>query len=131
MCLPAEAGRVGGRLAVAGALLYVVAHALSLVAYDAPLDDPISVVVLSCFGIGIGTLLTAVGLIMAGTTAVRSRVWSGWRRYTPLVLGVWMVAIIPLQFTAALPVAVGVYAAATMSFGVALLLEGLAKESQP
>lgn len=114
---------------MAGALLYVVAHALSLVAYDAPLDDPISVVVLSCFGIG--TLLTAVGLIMAGTTAVRSRVWSGWRRYTPLVLGVWMVAMIPLQFTAALPVAVGVYAAATMSFGVALLLEGLAKESQP
>ena len=32
---PTTAGRVGGRLAVAGAALYVVAHALSLVAYDA------------------------------------------------------------------------------------------------
>lgn len=127
--VPTRAGRVGGRLAVAGALLYVVAHALSLVAYAAALDDPISVAVLSCFGVG--TLLTAVGLIMAGTAALRSRVWSGWRRYAPLVLGAWMVAMVPLQFTAALPVAVGVYAAATMALGLALLVEGLAQESRP
>lgn len=42
---------------------------------------------------GVGTVLTAVGLIMAGATTLRSGVWSGWRRYTPLVLGVWMVAM--------------------------------------
>ncbi|WP_299932939.1 hypothetical protein [uncultured Nocardioides sp.] len=126
---PTRAGRVGGRLAVVGAVLYVVAHALSLVAYDAAFDDPISIAVLSCFGVG--TLLTAVGLIMAGTAALRSGVWAGWRRYTPLVLGVWMVAMMPLQFTAALPVAVGVYAAATMAFGLALLVEGLTHEWQP
>ena len=126
---PTRAGWVGGRLAVVGAVLYVVAHALSLVAYDAAFDDPISIAVLSCFGVG--TLLTAVGLIMAGTAALRSGVWAGWRRYTPLVLGVWMVAMLPLQFTAALPVAVGVYAAATMAFGLALLVEGLTHEWQP
>lgn len=126
---PTKVGRVGVRLAVAGAVLYVIAHALSLLAYDAALDDPISIVVLSCFGVG--TVFTAVGLIMAGTAALRSGVWSGWRRYTPLVLGVWMVAMMPLQFTAALPIAVGVYAAVTMAFGLALLVEGLAHESQP
>jgi hypothetical protein len=126
---PTTIGRVGGRVAVAGAVLYVVAHALSLVAYDAHLDDPISIAVLSCFGVG--TLLTAVGLIMAGIAALRSGGWSAWRRYTPLVLGVWMVAMMPLQFTAALPIAVGVYAAATMAFGLALLVEGLTHESQP
>jgi hypothetical protein len=124
---PTRAGRVGARLAVAGALLYVTAHALSLVAYDAPLDDPISVAVLSCFGVG--TLLTAVGLIMAGTSTLRSRVWAGWRRCTPLVLGAWMVAMMPLQLTPALPLAVGIYALLVMALGLAMVLEGL--ESQP
>ncbi len=120
------AGRVGGRLAVAGASLYVVAHALSLVAYDATLDEPISVAVLSCFGAG--TLLAAVGLLMAGTAALRLTVWSGWRRYTPLVLGVWMVAMMPLQFTPALPFAVGIYALAIMALGLALIVENLGRE---
>jgi hypothetical protein len=120
---PTTAGRVGGRLAAAGALLYVIGHALSLVAYDAPLDDPISVAVLSCFGVG--TVLSAVGLIMAGAATLRSGAWSGWRRYTPLVLGVWMVAMMPLQFTPALPVAVGIYALAVMALGLALIVEGL------
>ncbi len=111
---------------MAGAALYVVAHVLSLVAYDAPMDDPISVAVVSCFGVG--TLLTAVGLIMAGTSTARSGVWSGWRRYAPLVLGVWMVAMMPLQFTPALPVAVGIYAIAVMALGLAMIREGLEPE---
>ena len=123
---PSKAGQVGGRLAVAGSLLYFVAHALSLVGYDAALDDPIAVAVLSCFGIG--TLLTAVGLIMAGTAALRSGVWSSWRRYTPLSLGIWMVAMMPLQLTPALPVAVGIYALAAMALGLSMIIEGLVRE---
>lgn len=126
---PTTPGRVGARLAVAGAVLYVIAHALSLVAYDAPLDHPISVAVLSCFGIG--TLLTAVGLIIAGTATLRSGAWSGWRRYTPLILGAWMVAMMPLQFTPALPLAVGIYALAVMGLGLALIVEGLGREPRP
>ena len=118
---PSRAGQIGGRLAVAGALLYVVAHVLSLPGHNAALDDPIAVVVLSCFGIG--TLLTAIGLILAGTVTVRSGVWSAWRRYAPLVLGGWMLAMMPLQFTAALPVAVGVYAVAVMALGLAMIIE--------
>ncbi|MGH3366678.1 MAG: hypothetical protein ACRDOY_05700 [Nocardioidaceae bacterium] len=123
---PSKAGQVGGRLAVTGALLYVIAHALSLVGYDAALDDPISVAVVSCFAVG--TLLTAVGLIMAGTATLRSGVWSGWRRYTPLALGIWMVAMMPLQFTPALPVAVGVYALAAMALGLSMIIEGPSRE---
>ena len=126
---PTKAGQVGARLAVAGALLYVVAHSLSLAGYDAAINDPIAVVVVSCFGVG--TLLTATGLIMAGTATLRSGVWSSWRRYTPLALGAWMVAMMPLQFTAALPVAVGVYAVAAMAFGLAMIIESLERESQP
>lgn len=126
---PTKAGQVGARLAVAGASLYVVAHALSLAGYDAAMDNPIAVVVLSCFGVG--TLLTALGLIMAGTATIRSGVWSSWRRYTPLVLGIWMVAMMPLQFTAALPVAVGIYAVAAMAFGLAMIIESLEPELRP
>lgn len=126
---PTRAGRVGARLAVAGAVVFVLAHVLSLVAYDAPLDDSVSVAVLSCFGVG--TLLTAIGLIIAGTAALRSGAWSGWRRYTPSALGAWMIAMMPLQFTAALPLAVGIYALAVMALGLALIVEGLARESQP
>lgn len=118
---PGRAGQVGARLAVAGASLYVVAHALSLAGYDAAIDDPIAIAVLSCFGVG--TLLTATGLIMAGTATLRSGVWSNWRRYTPLALGAWMVAMMPLQFTAALPVAVAIYAVAAMAFGLAMIIE--------
>lgn len=124
---PTAVGRFGVRLAVAGAGLYVVAHALSLVAYDAALDDPISVAVLSCFGVG--TVLTAIGLIMAGVVALRSGVWSGWRRRAPLVLGVWMVAMMPLQFTPALPAAVGIYALAVMALGLAMIQEGPGREA--
>ena len=124
---PSRAGLVGGRLAVAGSLLYVVAHALSLVAYDAALDDPIAVAVVSCFGVG--TLLTAVGLIMAGTAALRSGTWSSWRRWTPLALGIWTAAIMPLQFTPALPVAVGIYALAAMALGLSMIIEGLVRGS--
>lgn len=124
---PSKVGAVGGRVAVAGALLYVAAHALSLVAYDAALDDPIAIAVLACFGIG--TVLTAAGLIMAGTATLRSRAWSRWRRYTPLALGVWMAAMLPLQFTPALPVAVGIYALAVMALGLAMMIESLTRES--
>jgi hypothetical protein len=120
---PSKAGPIGARLAVAGSLLYVVAHALSLIAYDAALDDPIALAVLSCFGFG--TLLTAAGLIVAGTAALRSGVWSSWRRYTPFALGIWMVAMMPLQFTPALPVAVGVHALATMALGLSMIIEAL------
>ena len=78
---------------------------------------------LSCFGGG--TLLSAVGLIMAGTAALRSGAWSGWRRYTPLALGVWTAALLPLQFTPALPVAVGIYALAAIALGLSMIVEGL------
>ena len=45
-------------------------------------------------------------------------------------LGVWLVAMMPQQFTAALPVAVGVLRGRD-AFGLALLVEGLVHESQP
>lgn len=121
-----RAGIAGARVAVAGAVLFVAAHGLSLVGYDAMLDDTVAIAVISCFGVG--TVLTAVGLILAGASTRRSGVWSGWRRNAPLILGLWMVAMIPLQFTPALPLAVGVYALATIGLGLAMMMEGWASQ---
>lgn len=42
-----------------------------------------------------------------------------------------MVAMMPLQFTAALPVAVGVYAVAVVALGLAMIVEGLEREPRP
>lgn len=114
-----RAGRRGAWVAVAGASLHVVAHALSVLFHDAELSDGGAVVVLSLFGVG--TVLTAVGMVVAGVDVRRSGAWPGWRGLTPLVLGGWMLVMIPLQFTAALPVAVGVYALTWMALGVAMV----------
>ena len=112
-------GRAGARLAVAGGAVFVAAHGVSVFAYDASTDDAVAIVAMSLFGVG--TLLQATGLLAAGVATLRSGVWSGWRQATPLALGVWMILMIPLQFTAALPVAVGVYALGIIALGVALL----------
>lgn len=115
----ARFGRSGAWLAVAGAALYGVAHLVSVFVPDAALDDPAAIVVLTCFGVG--TVLGAIGLLLAGVALLRHGTWTGWRRFTPVALGVWMVVMLPLQFTAALALAVGVYAVAVIALGVALI----------
>jgi hypothetical protein len=114
-------GRRGALVAVAGSILYTVAHAVSAVAHDAKMDDAPAMVALTVFGVG--TILVAAGLLVAGMDVARSRVWSGWRRYTPAALGAWMLVMVPLQFTVALVGAVAVYAAATVALGVAMIVE--------
>lgn len=114
-----RAGRAGAWVAVAGASLYVVAHAVSVVFHDADMSDAGAMVALTCFGLG--TLLTAIGMIVAGRDVLRAGAWHGWRRFTPIVFGGWMLAMMPLQFTAALVVAVGIYALVTIAFGVAMI----------
>lgn len=111
-------GRAGGRMAIGGGLAYVAAHLVSAFAYDASTDEIGAILAMSLFGIG--TLALAAGLLAAGSETPRSSARS-WTRYAPLALGSWMLLMIPLQFTAALAVAVGVYAVLIIAFGVALI----------
>jgi hypothetical protein len=43
---------------------------------------------------GIGTLGLAVGLVLAGITTLRTRLWTGWRRFTPLAAGLFLVVLV-------------------------------------
>ncbi|TPG13434.1 hypothetical protein EAH86_19095 [Pedococcus bigeumensis] len=114
-------GRIGAWMAVAGSIVYVAAHAVSLTFRDARLDDPAGRVAITLFVLA--TLLTAVGFILAGVAVARAGCWTAWRRYPVLAVGVWVLCMLPLQFTSLLPLSVAVFAATIAAFAVALLAQ--------
>ena len=116
-----RAGRIGARSALAGGIAYVAAHALSLVFRDARMEDPAGLAAIVLFTVG--TLASAGGFILAGSAVVRAGQWTSWRRFTVLAVGLWVLCMLPLQFTSLLPLAVAVYAATITAFAVALLAE--------
>jgi hypothetical protein len=116
-----RAGRIGARLALVGGVVFVAAHAVSVVFRDARLDDSGGVAAITLFSIA--TLLTAAGFVIAGVAVVRAGRWTSWRRYSVLAVGIWVLCMLPLQFTSLLPVSVALYAATITAFSVALLAE--------
>ncbi len=84
---------------------------------------------------GIGTLLTGLGMLLAGTAALRTRHWLGWRRYTPLICGLYVFGVL---FPAAAIVqgpsflALGGWGVCWLLFGVALRAEaGVRQAARP
>ena len=116
-----RAGRIGAMLALVGGILFVAAHAVSLIFRDARVDDPAGVAAIALFSSG--PCPRPVGFIIAGVAVVRAGHWTSWRRYSVLPVGVWVLCMVPLQFTPLLPLTVAVYAATIAVFAVALLAE--------
>ena len=116
-------GRAGAWATVVGAALLVVANFMSAVNADAMMDDSISKVIVGFFAGA--TLLVAAGFVAAGVATLRSGTWRGVGRYVPLALGLWCFLLIPIQFTGALQVGVGIFAALQVALGAALLAEEL------
>lgn len=116
-----RAGRIGAIFALLGCIVFVAAHAVSLIFRDARVDDPEGLAAIALFLLG--TLCSAGGFIVAGVAVVRAGRWTSWRRYSVLPVGIWMLCIVPLQFTPLLPLTVAVYAATVSAFAVALLAE--------
>ena len=114
-------GRIGAWLSLAGGIVFVAAHAVSVTFRGARLDDPAGVGAITLFLIA--TVLTAVGFIVAGVAVVRAGRWTASRRYPLLAVGIWMLCMLPLQFTPLLPLSVAVYAATIAAFAIALLAE--------
>ena len=115
---PSRAGRAGTALAVAGTLLLTLAELASIPLRDAAMDDTGAVTVGSMFGLG--TLISAIGLLLAGRATLKAGVWQGWRRYTPLAAGIWTALLLVISFTKALPGGVGVYGVLLLGMAVAL-----------
>ncbi|HEU5421957.1 MAG TPA: hypothetical protein VFU72_00305 [Nitrolancea sp.] len=101
-----------------GTALVVVGHLSSIPVRNELVDDGWPRIVSGVFGLG--TVLTAVGFLLAGRATIRAGIWRDWRRFTPLAVGVWSAVLIGLQFTPALPTAVAVYGLFFLALGIAL-----------
>ncbi|MQA11862.1 MAG: hypothetical protein GEU98_25630 [Pseudonocardiaceae bacterium] len=88
-------GRVGALVAAIGMGLAVPFEIGFAFYADATVD--ITPVALLDTGIGLVTLVTAVGFIIAGTAVVRAGRWQGWPRAVPLLCGLFVfVAFVPV-----------------------------------
>lgn len=114
-------GRLGSSLVIVGGVVFVAAQVVSACLPDARTDEPAAGVAVMLFAVG--SLLTALGFVLAGVAVARTRRWTSWRRLTPLAIGAAMVCLVPLQFTPLLAVGVTLYAGTILGFGVALLAE--------
>jgi hypothetical protein len=111
--------RIGLALAGAGTAVIVAGHLLSIPARDQSVDGTGAVVAGLVFLLG--TVLSAVGFLMAGAATLRRGLWADARRFVPLATGIWLVAMLGLQFTPWLPTAAAVLAACFLALGLALM----------
>jgi hypothetical protein len=115
---PTRAARVGLALVLVATATLFVAELAGIPFSEQYVDDSGPSVVGGLFGLG--TLLTAVGLILAGYATIKTGRWSGWRRVTPLVTGVWSLVLIGLVMTDVGSAAIGVYGLCFLALGSAL-----------
>ena len=107
----------GMSLAVLGAAGVAICE-VALIAFRTQRnDDPGPLTVEALFGLC--SIAMAVGLLLAGHASMRSGEWTGWRRFTIFVAGIWGVALIGLQLTPALPIAVAIYGLSMLAICIA------------
>lgn len=111
---------IGVALAIAGTALLLVGELASIPIRDAEVDDTSAGIVGAIFGIG-GTAST-IGFLLTGWATLRAGVWHGWRRFTPLAVGLWLVILTPVTLAAPtlLHGGVGVYGLCLLAMAVAL-----------
>ena len=113
-----SSARLGATLALAGTALLFVGELASIPIRDQRTDDTGAAIVGAIFGIAI--VLTAVGFLAAGIATVRARLWHGWRRFTPLSVGIVACALLGLNSTKALPAGIALYGLCLLGLGIAL-----------
>jgi hypothetical protein len=116
-----RAARVGLPLTAVGTALIVVGHFASVPVRNQTIHETGALVVGRIFGAG--TVLSAVGLALAGWATLRAGVWQDWRRFVPLSIGVVTFALIGLGLTKALPTGVALYSLGFAALGFALMQE--------
>ena len=77
---------VAARAGLAAASLGWLVTAVANVVAGTVRSDPVAVYV-------VGTALLFAGMLAAGVAVLRARRWSGWRRATPLLCALWLLAV--------------------------------------
>lgn len=83
-----RAAGIGHVAAVAGMALLTLAELVAIGAAGSSAPTPL--ISLLDVGYGLSILMIGVGLVMVGLAVLRRRQWQGWRRYLPLLLGVYV-----------------------------------------
>lgn len=118
------AGR--GRLATIGLVLTVLGFLVLCVAEIAlAMESDIDMVLF-----GIASAVLVVGLIMIGVAVLRARRWTGWQRFLPLVLGLYLLPIGPLPGIA-FSIALGVWGILWLLFGLTMRAEASGERPTP
>ncbi len=123
---------VGLALAVGGSALLFVAELASLPFRHQQVDDTGPAIVGALFGIA--TLVSALGLLLAGRATLAAGRWGGWRRLTPVLAGISALILVGLGATEALPAGVAIYGLGLLALGIALYSHPsrfAASEAQP
>jgi len=118
---------VGLALAVVGTSLFLVAELASLPFRFEEVDDIGPRIVGATFGFA--TLVSGVGLVLAGRATLRAGLWVDWRRFTPLVAGIWTLILAGVGATKALPTGVGLYGICLLALAIALYTRPVATSS--
>jgi hypothetical protein len=113
----------GVALAIAGTALLLVGELASIPIRDAEVDDTSAALVGTIFGVA--SMASTVGFLLTGWATLRAGVWHGWRRFTPLAVGLWLVVLTPLGLIAPtlLHGGVGVYGLCLLAMAIALHTE--------
>ena len=69
---------------------------------------------------GLGVLLSAVGLLLAGKATLSARRWQDWRRFTPITAGAWTLALVGIAMTKGLATGIAIYGLCLLALGIAL-----------
>ena len=87
---------------------------------------------------GLGPTLVGVGLVLAGIAVVRNEMWTGWQRYVPVTLGIYVfVVLTPVLIASGGPPAVASLLALTgwevlwLLVAIGVLTETTAARRQP
>lgn len=115
---PSRGGGTGLRLALAGTGFLAAGEVGSIIVRNRLVDDTSATIVGLAFALG--TLLSAIGLLLAGRAVLAAGVWTGWRRWTALGTGAWTAMLIGLAMTTLLPLGVAGYGAGLLAIGIAL-----------
>jgi hypothetical protein len=115
-----RAATFGIALTLAGTALLLVGELASIPVRNGRTDDTDVGIVGAIFGFG--GIASTIGFLLAGWATLRARAWQGWRRCTPLAVGVWLTAMnfIGLAAPSSLHGMVGVYGLCLLALAVAL-----------